>query len=900
MLRNLGFIGHRKKNKLSGEIDKLINQNPNISLEEVLAEDTIIDELQSQNKILIKYLNKEKVKQMIDYIIKEPPSDSNHNKGYKFPWVCSQLFNTGDYNIMKYFLKTNKELEEEKKSEEGKESNKDENKINEKSNNNNKENNENKQNLNIDILHQKEKENRIELLDYLLNFLSSDTEPNYVLCGYFASIIKTLLNMNQTVIIKYLYLENKEFIRKLIYHSYRQSISEILNKIVQYNSNEDEFNIEEMSLIRMDILEGLFEKIEIDMDTEKLDSISTLIKSLATDERLLSDMLNNKKIIECLVTKPFQNINLSKDYYNEELIINQRRNFNIMIDIILSWLNYINRFDINLPSTNEDDEDEKNPKKYNYTHTILSFELFNVLYDLIKVNFNKRDENDSKENKILQCFDEKLLVPLGLYRIKIVELLGHLFTYFKNIPQLYDHLLIDSQFFENAFIYLFEYELNNIYQEALLFLLKKFLNYSKDHPLLADHLFVKLNLMDTIISKLKDTEIFENIDDGSKKDRFLYKSGNTTSRGYIAFLISLSYKINTIIGGEPLRINNTLSREGSISFITRTAPFVGKEEINEFYGMDEDELYEKVSNESRERTSKLNCSVKSMEKYLNDKWKEFFSDHISDKIILYETKLYKVENRDSIFHNPFILENDDENIDNKNDFGLGDGEDEDVLGKHMKKENIDYEKFLYGDNNNSDADININRFKMSMRLPRSNKNNVNNKKPEGKRGSWGSIPSKVVVDEIDVDANDKDNKKDDDNNEEEENPLDKFKRLNNNNNEEEEEENPLDKLRKINKNKKNDNNEEEEEENPLDKFRKMNNNKKTNNNDEDEEEEEENPLDKFRRINKNKKNDNNDEDEEENPLDKFRKINKNKKNDNNEEEEEEENPLDKFRRINKK
>ena len=28
--------------------------------------------------------------------------------------------------------------------------------------------------------------------------------------------------MDQTLIIKYLYLENKEFIRKLIYHSYRQ------------------------------------------------------------------------------------------------------------------------------------------------------------------------------------------------------------------------------------------------------------------------------------------------------------------------------------------------------------------------------------------------------------------------------------------------------------------------------------------------------------------------------------------------------------------------------------------------------------------------------------------------------------------------------------------------------
>ena len=918
MLRNLGFIGlHKKRSKLCGEIDSKIIENNNVPLEEILSEDTVVDELQNQNKLLIKYLNKERIKQMIDYIIKEPPNDISYDKGHKFPWVCSQLFNIGDPNIMKYFLKTNKELEEERLEEEEKK-NKDENNLDEKNNINKEKNNKKDKKINInEIIDQKEKDNRIELLDYLLTFLSSETEPNYVLCGYFASIIKTLLTMDQTVIIKYLYIENKEFIRKLIYHSYRQSISEILNKIVQYDSNVDEFNAGDMALIRMDILEGLFDQIEITMDTEKLDSISTLIKSLATDERLLSDMLNNRKIIECLVTRPFKGINLLINYEDEEeLVINKRRNFNILIDIIIKWINSIHTFDIDLPSTSEDDEEseESESDNYNLTHTILSYELFNVLENLIKVNFNKNNNNDSKEKKILQSFDEKHLVPLGLFRIKIVELLGNLFTYFKNISQLYDKLLIDCQFFENAFIYLFEYELNNIYQEALLFLFKKFLNYSDDHPLLADFIFVKLNLMETIISKLKDTEMSENPEENSNKSRFLYKSGNTTSRGYISFLISLSYKINTIIGGDPLRINNTLSREGSISFITRTAPFVGKEEINEFYGMDEDELYEAVSNESGERTSKFNCAIKSMEKYLNDKWNDYFYDHIADKIKLYETKLYKDQKRDSIFHNPFILENDDENVENdKNNFGLGEDEDEDVLGKQKKKEGTDYEKFLYGEDVNGDIDINVNRFKMSMRLPRSSKNSKNLKKAEEKRGSWDNKPSKVVVDEIDdVDTKDKNEDDNDDldkhnaNNDDEdgeENPLDKFKRMNknkNDNHDEDEEENPLDKFKRLNKDK-NNNNEEEEEENPLDKFRRINKNKNDNNNEEEEEEEEENPLDKFRRINKDKNDNNNEEEEEEeNPLDKFRRINKNKEEKNEEDEEEEENPLDKFKRLNKK
>ena len=917
MLRNLGFISHKKKVVLNGVIERKINENNNIPLEEILSEDTVIDELQNQNKTLIKYLNKDKIKQMIDYIIKEPPDNSNHDVGYKFPWVCSQLFNIGDSNIMKYFLKTNKELKEEEEEE------------NKKNENNEELDHEDSGNIKInDIKQEKEKDDRIELLDYLLTFLSSKNEPNYVLCGYFASIIKTLLDMDQTLIIKYLYVKNKEFIRKLIYHSYRQSISEILNKIVQYDPNEDEYNIEDMALIRMDILEGLFDKIDIDMDNEKLDSISTLVKSLATDERLLSEMLNDRKIIEFLITRPFKNINLS-DNYEEDFefeIINKRRNFNIIIDIIISWINYINSFDINLPSTN-DDEDENENDNYNYNnnddnnnfnHTLLSYELFNVLTNLIKVNFNKNNSDDSKK-KILQCFDDKLLVPLGLHRIKIVELLGHLFTYFKKIPALYDQLLIDCQFFENAFDYLFEYELNNVYQEALLFLLKKFLNYSSSHSLLAEHIFTKLKIMDMIITKLKNVDLSDNPEEDKNKDRFLYKSGNTTSRGYIAFLISLAYKINTIIGGDPLRINDTLSREGSISFITRTAPFVGKEEINDFYGMDENELYEAVSNESREKTSKLNCAVKSMEKYLNDSWTEFFYDHIADKIILYETKLYKEDkNRDSVFHNPFVLENDD---------AVGD-EDEDVLAKTNKKQKgpTDYEKFLYGDED-MDLNMNNNRFKMSMRLPMRgiskmnmnmniNLNNNNNDNKKSLRGSTGNKPSKILVDEIDDNDNNKDNKNDV---EEEENPIDKFKResrhrRSNVNKDEEEEENPIDKFKRESRNRrsnvnkdeeenKNKNNNEDEEENPLDKFNRENKNKH------DDEESpmekfkrennlynnDENILEKLKRENKNNDNNNNDE-EEENPLDKFKKENKNNNND----EEEEENPLDKFKRENNK
>jgi len=734
MIRNIGFKGiHKKKPKLSDEINKKINENPNLPLEDLLSEETLIDEIESKNELLYKYLNKEKIKQMINYIIKEPPSDSSHDKGYKFPWICSQIFNTEDRNIMKYFYKTNNELENK---------------------NGNKKN--------------------IEMLDYLLTFLYSDSELNYVLCGYFSSLIKNLLNLEYNIIIQYLYLEKKESIQKMIYHSYRCCISEILEKILQYD-NKDEINKNELiPKIRMQLLEEIFDIIDIDMDTEKLFSLSTLITNLSSDEKLLSEMLKNKKIIKCLVSNPLNHINLLiNNKKKENIILNRRRNFIILVDTIINWLHSINNNNIILPTLST--KNLKNKKDIKAIHTILSNELFNILVDLIKYNFNKTKKN-AGERQILQCFDEKMLSPLGFYRIKIVELLENLFSYFKNISSLYDKLLIETQFFESAFIYLFEYEFNNLYQDALLSLLKTFLNYSDDHSILAEHLFNKMKLTDIIIDHLKDVEIKDS-DIISDKTKFKYKSGNTTNHGYIAFLVSLSYKLNTIVGGEQLKINGTISREGSMTFMTRATPFVGKEEIDNFYGMDSNEIYEDVVEENEDNKPKFNTPVKSMEKYLNDKWKEFFNDNIADKIKLYEAKLYKEDSknkkRTTLFHNPFIVEDSseirEEKLLNMEEKESGE-EDEDILEKERQKLNkeTDFEKMLYeenGDNNvDADMDINMNNniFKMSMRNAFKNNNIIEKEQENPKireskiRGSKtrlskgrGSV-TKICVDEVDL------------------------------------------------------------------------------------------------------------------------------------------------------
>ena len=143
-------FGIENMNKPSESITKKLNE-PNTALEDLLKEEELLQEFKSQNKDLIKYFNKEKIKEMLNYIIKE--QEDEQEKGYKFPFLCSQIFGLEIDELMKYFFITNKQMEEleknntEEKKEDNKEDNKDninENKTQESTNEENKEKTEEK------------------------------------------------------------------------------------------------------------------------------------------------------------------------------------------------------------------------------------------------------------------------------------------------------------------------------------------------------------------------------------------------------------------------------------------------------------------------------------------------------------------------------------------------------------------------------------------------------------------------------------------------------------------------------------------------------------------------------------------------------------------------------------
>ena len=159
-----------------------------------------------------------------------------------------------------------------------------------------------------------------------------------------------------------------------------------------------------------------------------------------------------------------------------------------------------------MPSTtNESEEDlvqqgqEKTQPKI--IHTVLSEAIFSVLENLIIANFCSKTSNIEKEPKIVASYNDNVFVPLGVYKVKIVSFLGNLIPYFKNISEELDKLLVKTKFFEVAFEYLFDYEWNNLYQDALLNLFKKIL--SKCKKLIDKFGAICYNI--TIVNKLLQT-----------------------------------------------------------------------------------------------------------------------------------------------------------------------------------------------------------------------------------------------------------------------------------------------------------------------------------------------------------------------------------------------------------
>ena len=724
-----GNFGKREGSNQSSELIKSIISDKSKTIEDLLRVEDLLLELSSKNEELIKYFDKEKIKIMIDYIIKEPQIEENapettekKEKGYKFPFLCSQIFGLENNELFKFFFMTNHQINEELAKEKNnaldnnnnlkvQENGMNQMDIEENKNarnisglediimggtmeNNNNENQNYVNNIKEENINNKENENRIELLDYLFTFFPNEKEEwkelNYVLCGYFNSLISNLLEVNPTVFLKYIYNIRKDVFNLMSAHCYRKSISNALSKILRYehyfNENTEQLaedSKNKMNETRINVLIEIFSSIKLDMNNEQLNSIYFFITelfdsaSIFEEKKLFITMIENESIIRSIIYSPLFNIDLISNI--DENVEKERQNLIVIIDIISFLLKSIKKLKLDIPACT--------PERLGLKHTLISQAIFDILPKLIEINFNQKNNN---EIKMLQSFDKYQLTPLGEFKIKIVDLIYYLIPYFKKISKFFDEILIKSDFFKFGFDFIFQYEWNNIYQESFLSLLKSFLDNSEFHELLFDYLFNKLKIVD----------IIKNHTNKEDKFKFEKKDSNPISHGYISFLISLSYKINTVIGGDPLGVNSDPSTEGSFEFIPKVNE--DNDDMNMMMYGDIEDNDKKEKNE--ENDVKKGVPIQSMKKYLNDDWKLFFNDNISDVIKQYCDKKWPPKEKNDLDIFDFLFQ------DNDNDQEDNGKKDEDIVNNN--------------NNSNNNLNINNNEIKDDNNLNINNNNEI--------------------------------------------------------------------------------------------------------------------------------------------------------------------------------
>ena len=607
-------------------------------------------------------------------------------------------------NLINY--ETNKNKDETK--EDTKEEKLNEEKEDQKNAENNNSNNNNKE------IKDEYPEDRIEILDYFLSFLLTDSELNYVLCGYFSSLMSNLLNRKGDKIIRYIYLKRKDILDKLLYHSYNISISELFFRFLKYNEitycliDKGDHSLENKHIAEMksELIKNLFDTIDINMNTEKLACIFYNMKNFTNEQSIFKYIINNDYIINTLINKTLGKFNFS-NYKDDTNIFELKNNCVILCDIIILWLNNIKQYDLQIPmllyEVNEDsDEDtvqQNSTPVPELHHTILSQAFFDILPDFIKNNFNNEI---NIEETILQSFNDEKLKPLGLYKIKIVELINSIIFYCRNIPNEIDDILIKAEFIPNLINYIFKYPNNNLYQDVVLQFFDTIFKKEEGcsyHEKLFEYIFSDFGFL----SKIK-----ENF------PKQIENEGNM-GVGYTSFFVSLSYKINTLMGGTKLNLEKDYAKEGFITFNSRGKnPKISGMSVS--YRITQ--RNQKDENEkNKNKNNNLNI-IPCLEKYCNDEWKYFFSEKISNKIKLYEEDLCDIKNQP----NNTVSEKEDDLFMNDINNNNNNNNNEQTLEFGNRRYYDNNNKFNFEENNKrnmanyKDMEIDINEFNLNEEI----------------------------------------------------------------------------------------------------------------------------------------------------------------------------------------
>ena len=403
-----------------------------------------------------------------------------------------------------------------------------------------------------------------EYLDLLLSFVMNDkVELNYVLSGYFANVMITLLDNYPSQMIRYLYTQRKDAIRKIIFHSNQKAFAILSLKIINFEtfitSNKSTDNtMQELVLnntnFRNELVGDIIKSINLDGFADEKGEIKTGV-DVEGRFGLISDMIDeNINIVRYLILNGdvyshLFNI-LDTDLYNEKNVDNNN-NFNnkyyiygLFITLITKLLKTaVSKNILDYPTNFSFDCINKEKKFIPFKENIIiSFGK------ILKYNFIPK-----KPELILGKNSSMPYRGLGILNIEILELVKEMFSFMKKISSQFDKILINNNFCQNSIDYFFEYQWNNIYHINFVEFFNMYLLEEKDHIELTNFYFNNMKLHELLINYLTQDKDKDKVKDKEailpkQKIKINLKSGKSINSGVYPHVIDLIYKIQSVSG----------------------------------------------------------------------------------------------------------------------------------------------------------------------------------------------------------------------------------------------------------------------------------------------------------------------------------------------------------------
>ena len=410
-----------------------------------------------------------------------------------------------------------------------------------------------------------------EYFDLLLNFVMTDKpELNYVLSGYFANVIITLLNTYPYKIIKYLYTKRRDALKKILFHSNQKAFAILSSKLLniesymkpstEQNNEINEFVTENIPY-RNELIKEIFNSINLDglnpnpPSSEKkeenfqknegfdIEAIFSLISGLIDENNLIAKelMYNNHlcpHLFDILDTDLYSEVENKENF--DENKFNMRYNiYGLFIDLTSKFINIVNSAYSSYIPMDFNFQNLLKPK------TDLQFN------DNIIISFGKILQNNFLAKKPVFTVEKMSNIKyegLGSLNLKIFDLVKNMFFFMRVLPKQFDLLLIRNNFCERSVEYFFKYQWNNIYQNKFVDFFNLYLNYEYKHEELTQFYFNHLKLQDLLMNFIEEKPQDNKNNSMTQKMEFEFKNGNKIKSGIYPHVIDLIYKINAHSG----------------------------------------------------------------------------------------------------------------------------------------------------------------------------------------------------------------------------------------------------------------------------------------------------------------------------------------------------------------